>query len=294
MADWGKIRAEYETTDMTLKEISEKFGVKLGTLKSRKSRESWQRIEEKEQVATKHPKVATKREKVATEKEQVATIPVVIENDNLTEKQKMFCLYYLKYFNATKAYQKAYGCSYYAAKTNGNKLLSNTYIKEELEHLKAMQQRDLYLDSLDILQKYVDIAFADMTDFVDFGSVQIVRKEYDGEDEEGNPLYKEVCEVNSFVDLKESDEVDGSLITEVKQGRDGVAIKLADRMQALNKLWEYFEVLPKPIKEQLSEERLRAETELTKERVKQLQGAIKDTSKLDALIGLFNNNGGDE
>ncbi|MDI5790873.1 terminase small subunit [Bacillus licheniformis] len=45
----------------------------------------------------------------------------------------MFCLYYIKYFNATKAYQKAYGCSYLSAKTEGHKTLAKPYVKKKLK-----------------------------------------------------------------------------------------------------------------------------------------------------------------
>ena len=48
-----------------------------------------------------------------------------LNNEELTEKQRLFCLYYVRWFNATKAYQKAYGCDYTTAMVNGCKLLSN-------------------------------------------------------------------------------------------------------------------------------------------------------------------------
>ncbi len=41
MDNWGEIKNEFETTDQTLQQIADKFGIKLGTLKSRKSREKW-------------------------------------------------------------------------------------------------------------------------------------------------------------------------------------------------------------------------------------------------------------
>ena len=41
--NWDKIRKEYETTKHTLAALAEKYDVKLGTLKSRKSREGWSR-----------------------------------------------------------------------------------------------------------------------------------------------------------------------------------------------------------------------------------------------------------
>ncbi|MDP5275102.1 hypothetical protein [Chengkuizengella axinellae] len=41
--NWEEIRKEYETTDITLKGLAEKHELKLGTLKSRKSREKWKK-----------------------------------------------------------------------------------------------------------------------------------------------------------------------------------------------------------------------------------------------------------
>ena len=59
-----------------------------------------------------------------------------------------------------------------------------------------------------------------------FGPVEIK----DPETGEKTPLMKEV----NTVRFRESAEVDGTLITEVKQGKDGASIKLADRMKALD------------------------------------------------------------
>ncbi|WP_263531574.1 phage terminase small subunit [Salmonella enterica] len=64
--NWEDIKKEYETTSITLKELAEKHGVKLGTLKSRKSREGWERDATERKDAT---KVATAK-KGATKKKQ--------------------------------------------------------------------------------------------------------------------------------------------------------------------------------------------------------------------------------
>ncbi len=66
MANWDDIKQEWETTKITLADLAERHGIKLGTLKSRKSREKWSRD------ATK--KDATKTSKVATIKEDVPKI----------------------------------------------------------------------------------------------------------------------------------------------------------------------------------------------------------------------------
>ena len=41
MPNWNKIREDWETTKITFKALSEKYDVKEGTLKSRRSREKW-------------------------------------------------------------------------------------------------------------------------------------------------------------------------------------------------------------------------------------------------------------
>lgn len=61
--NWEQIRQEWETTDITFKDLAEKHDVKLGTLKSRRSREKWTRGK----VAT-VKKDATKNKKNATRK----------------------------------------------------------------------------------------------------------------------------------------------------------------------------------------------------------------------------------
>lgn len=62
--NWEEMRKEYETTTITLKALAEKHNAKLGTLKSRKSREGWSRD------ATKNKKVATVKKDASKKKKQ--------------------------------------------------------------------------------------------------------------------------------------------------------------------------------------------------------------------------------
>ncbi|WP_054704720.1 phage terminase small subunit [Bacillus sp. JCM 19041] len=57
--NWEEIKAEYETTTITLKALAEKHGAKLGTLKSRKSREGWERDATSKKDATNRIRDAT-------------------------------------------------------------------------------------------------------------------------------------------------------------------------------------------------------------------------------------------
>lgn len=96
-----------------------------------------------------------------------------MENLELTDKQRLFCLHYVRCFNATKAYQKAYGCSYDTAASIGYRLLENDGVRDEIMRLKQSRLNRELLDEHDIFQKYMDIAFADITDYVEFGREEI-------------------------------------------------------------------------------------------------------------------------
>lgn len=68
MVNWDDIREEWENNKITLKALAKKHGVKLGTLKSRKSREKWSAANGENKGATDNEKVATQNKKDATRK----------------------------------------------------------------------------------------------------------------------------------------------------------------------------------------------------------------------------------
>ncbi|KAA0944089.1 terminase small subunit [Sporosarcina sp. ANT_H38] len=278
MPNWEEIQREWETTKITLAALAEKHDVKLGTLKSRKSREAWVRGPSK--------KDATKKKKDATISKRMqpkeAIKEPVVESDELTEKQRLFCIHYIKCFNATKAYQKAYGCAYTTAMVEGHRHLRNPKIDVEIDRMKAEQATDLKLGARDVLQKYIDIAFADITDFIDFGAEEIVSKDARGQpmtDENGNNIAYKL----NYTDFKNADEVDGTIISEVKQGKDGVSVKLLDKMKALDMLSKYFDLLSDGDKKRLQEEKLKVDINRTKAEIEKLSGD-NDEGPIDIMI----------
>lgn len=60
-----------------------------------------------------------------------------------------------------------------------------------------------------------------------------------------------------FVDFKESELVGGTIITEVKLGSDGVSVKLADKMKAMDMLARYMDLLSDNDRKRLQEEKLK-------------------------------------
>lgn len=225
---------------MKYKDIAEKYGVTINTVKSWKTRYRWSK-DKKKGAHTKNEKVCIQKniEVVAEDVKQV------MDNPDLTDKQRLFCLHYVRCFNATKAYQKAYDADYRTAQSNGYQLLTKTYIRDEIARLKQNRLNRELLDEHDIFQKYMDIAFSDITDFVEFGreNVQVMGafgpiEVEDPDTGEKVPLMKEINSVR----FREAEKVDGTLITEVKQGKDGASIKLADRMKALDWLANHMDL----------------------------------------------------
>lgn len=244
---------------MKYKDIAAKYGVSINTVKSWKKRYAWSRNKKTgciQKGCTQNKKGAHKKEAVAEDVSQV------VINDELTDQQQLFCLYQSRMFNYTKAYMKANpGCTYASAAVLGSRWMKNPAIQKEIEQLKQNRLNREMLKQEDIFQKYMDIAFADMNDFISFGQEEI-------ETDYGPRM------VNS-VRLKESDKVDGTLITEVKQGRDGVSVKLADRMKAIDWLADHMDIATAEQKAKI--EQIRAKTAI-------MSGTSEEETEDDGFI----------
>lgn len=263
---------------MKYKEIAEKYGVSINTVKSWKTRYRWSK--DKKGVHTKHKKVCTQKNVGTQTYNTVAEeVEQVMSNPDLTDKQRLFCLHYIRCFSATKAYQKAYGCNYNVANAEGYKLLVKPCVREEIQKLKQNRLNREMLHESDIFQKYMDIAFADITDYVDFRQEEVQVMAMYG------PVYEKnddgekvpVTKLVNTVHFKDSREVDGTIITEVKQGRDGASIKLADRMKALQWLSDHMD---------LATDEQRARISHIKAQTARLSGADnkKELEKLDKVL----------
>lgn len=269
MVNWEELKNEWETTDISLADLATKHGVKLGTLKSRKSREKWTKDatatgNQKEATISKvdatDAKVKTSKVKVRPELEKVveAFSEVNEKNAELTDSQRFFCLYYVKYMNATKAYQKAYETNYENAQSNAHRLMGNEGIRNEILRLKRERAAGILLDGNDVLQKYMDIAFSDIGDYLEYGTEEVELM-----DDEGLPLVDQNGDIRtyarSYVRFKNGTTLDNTVISEVKQGKDGVSIKLYDKMKALDFLAKYTDLLDDLTKTQLQNEKTKVD-----------------------------------
>jgi phage terminase small subunit len=236
---------------MKYKEIAEKYGVSINTVKSWKQRYKWNR----KSVHTEEKCVHTKKDAPKqSNNDKKETFEV---SEELTEKQRLFCVYYVKTFNATQSAIKA-NYAPDSAHVEGSRLLRNAKVATEIKRLKEELTGDLFLEAMDVLKVYVKIAFADITDYISFGqreeqAIGMYGPVYEGKGEDKKP----VMETVNYIDLKGSSVVDGTIITEVKQGKEGVSVKLADKMKALEKLEKYFDLFPDNFKREIEREKLK-------------------------------------
>lgn len=250
---------------LKLVEIANQLGVAEGTVRSWKNRYKWAgdnaTLQRSKRNVAKNSKtlIKNKESPVAHEVESV------MKNTELTDKQQLFCIYYIRCFNATKAYQKAYGCNYTTAMSEGSKHLRNPKIKEEIFRLKQERLNREFLSESDIFQKYMDIAFADITDYVEFGNGSF------NDPETGEEVSY------SFVNLKDSKTVDGTIVSEVSKGRECAKIKLADRMKALQWLTDHMNLATDKQKAEIALLKARVQTDDSEE--------IADDGFLEALNG---------
>ena len=233
----GEIVESYQRAEadymagMKYKDIAEKYDTTINTVKSWKKRHGWDR-----------KKGAHKKEKGCTQNKRRAPVSraqddgtkETLQNEDLTPEQQLFCVYYSRTFNATQSYLKVYGCSYDVANAEGYRLLVNPCIKAEIDRLKELKRQQIVADAEDIVEIQMRIAFADMGDYVTFGSMG--------------------------VDLQESAFTDTQMIQEIKEGKNGISVKLSDRQKAIDWLTRYFLMHPES-RYKADYERRRAEKE---------------------------------
>lgn len=202
---------------MKYKDIAAKYGVTINTVKSWKQRNGWSRkkdSEEEKGCTQTEKKGAHKKQKGCTQNRRVAPVQPERKSDGfpepehegeLSEKQRLFCLYYIKYRSQTKAYQKAFQCSYENAASHAYELWRNVEVKKEVNRVLEELHQDIRIDIKDLIQQQIDIARADINDFVDI--------------------------IGSSVRVR--GDMDGTLVKEIKETKEGISIKLYDKQKAI-------------------------------------------------------------
>lgn len=232
---------EMYKSGMMLKDIAAQLGTPEGTVRRWKSTYKW----DDERSDSKSERSDKKR---AKKKEQIDDgTKETLQNDELTPERQMFCIYYSRTFNATQSYLNAYGCDWATANVNGPRLLGDARVRAEIERLKEIKRQQIIAGTEDVVELQMRIAFGDIGNYVTFGQERVpvmamygpvkVENETTGEKE---TLMQDI----NVVRLNESDQVDTQIIQEVKQGKNGVSVKLADKQKAMDWLSKYFLMHP--------------------------------------------------
>jgi phage terminase small subunit len=272
-------------------DISKELDTAESTIRVWKNRFKWDN--EECNVSEKKCNVTVSKKKSVTSKKVPIADEVkeVLENTELTDGQRLFCVIYAKRQNATKAYLKAYTCTYETAMVEGCRLLRNPKIREQVDKLMEAELNKEFLKR-GLIQQYKDIAFADIGDYLEFGKKQVPQwtKNSDGIDmpvvdpNTGEQKIKEY----SYVDLKDSTGVDTGLITEVSEGKDGIKFKLADKMKAMEMLAKLSNLLSDEEKTKLELEYKRLQNARLEAEIDRLKGNINanenNTAKLDSIL----------
>ena len=211
---------------MKYKDIASKYNTTINTVKSWKQRHDWSK--DKKSVQGKGKKECIQNLKCAQIEDGTKQ---TLENKDLTPEQQLFCVYYIRNFNATQSYQKAYGCTYESALCTGSRLLGNARVKEEIQRLKIIRAQQIVASEADIVDLQMRIAFSSIENYVSFGQDKI-------KSENGKSI-----KFNT-VDLIDSKDTDMQLIKKIKEGKDGVSIELEDKQKAIDWLTKYFLMHP--------------------------------------------------
>ena len=234
--------------NIDLVEIASQLDMPDGTIRGWKSKDKWDNKLGIERNGTEQ-----KKERNVPQKKKNVTKPIddgtkeTMLNENLTHEQRLFCIYYSKIFNAAQSYQKAYGCTYETAMVEGSRHLRNPKIKEEIQRLNEIKRQQIVTNSDDLIELHMRIAFADIGNYVSFGREEVpvmgpfgpisIKDKDTGEE-------VELTKVVNTIRANESANVDTQIIQEVKQGKDGFAIKLADKQKSLDWLEKFFLMNP--------------------------------------------------
>lgn len=177
--------------------------------------------------------------------------------NGLTESAQRFCEVYVKSKNIKTA---CFAAGYKNVSAAGYGFRKNPKCQRYIQWLKVRIMKNCMVEAEDILEHYIRIAFADMTDFVE--------------------IYP------NYIRLKPASQIDGQLIKSIKSGKDGISIELHDKLKALDFLAKYCADMPKDYKQILEERKMdvvEQEFELKKKMYDLENGTKEDDGFIEAL-----------
>lgn len=153
--------------------------------------------------------------------------------NKLTDKQKIFCDEYLVDLNATRAYKVAYPKVKRDETVNAaaSRMLRNVKVAEYIEQRMKDREKRTEITQDMVLQELVKVAMANGTDFARVVKRNTVKIGYD---ERGNEIRRAYDHLD--VEVIDTDSLSAdkkAAIAGIKQGANGIEVKLNDKVKAL-------------------------------------------------------------
>lgn len=188
----------------------------------------------------------------------------------MTVKEEIFVQELIKGKTQRQAYYVAYPHSKnWKPKTvdeRACRLYKTNKIQARYEQLKnkvvERAEEEAIVSAIEVLKELKKIGFADIKDFLSFRTEKTIVG-YDKET--GDPIYGYV----PVIEMKPSDQVDGTMIQEVSINQKGVfTFKLHDKLTALDRLGKYLKLFTEKV--EVNEQRENPMANLTTEELKKL------------------------
>jgi len=155
--------------------------------------------------------------------------------DKLTIKQEKYAQGLFSGLSQREAYKQAYDCENMTDKTIDEAACRGAADCKVIARVNELQDELKYRNMATterVLTEYAKIGFADIKDFLAFRTEKTVVDH----DEEGQPIYG----YKQIVEVKPSEEIDGTMVNEVSIGRDGtLKFKLHDKKAALDMIGKH-------------------------------------------------------
>jgi phage terminase small subunit len=137
------------------------------------------------------------------------------------------------------AYPKSVNWKDSAVDSNASTLFANAKVLQRYneihDRLIKEAEDECIVSAKEVLRELKRIGFADIKDFISFRTGKV----FIGFDAHGNP----VSDYQQIIQMKDSDDVDGKMISEVSINAKGVfSFKLHDKMSALDKLGKHLKL----------------------------------------------------
>jgi phage terminase small subunit len=182
--------------------------------------------------------------------------------DELSDKERKFCELYTRNYNVGIAAKKA-GYKVSTAHVIGWKIRQKPAVNRYIAWLKLNASDKCQVKATDVIDHYTRIAFADISDFVE-------------------------VDVRGKLKLINSEMIDGQLVKSIRQGKDGITVELYNKLEALEKLERYLDVMPADWKQQIEVKKLEVlqkRLELEQQKAGILSDEIEDDGFIEALKG---------